>query len=115
MRRWNHLHLIIMGILLAVGVGAGVLTSCSDDPPAVVKNDGSKKDMAFDTTKPTTPDSRKPDSFPQKDKARDKNPWPNPEAYVGSSFGCQSDTDCFGQRCCPTPWGVKLCASTCQP
>jgi hypothetical protein len=29
-------------------------------------------------------------------------------------FGCQSDADCFGQLCCPTPWGVKLCAPACD-
>jgi large exoprotein involved in heme utilization and adhesion len=23
--------------------------------------------------------------------------------------GCKTDTDCFGQACCPTPWGCKLC------
>jgi hypothetical protein len=33
--------------------------------------------------------------------------------YKGAAFGCQMDSDCFGQKCCPTPWGVKLCAPTC--
>jgi len=40
--------------------------------------------------------------------------WSSPEAgYSASPFGCQSDADCFGQRCCTTPWGVKLCAPAC--
>lgn len=34
--------------------------------------------------------------------------------YSGNTFGCQSDNDCFGQRCCATPWGVKLCRSDCN-
>jgi hypothetical protein len=37
-----------------------------------------------------------------------------PDTYASSApFGCASDADCFGQKCCPTPWGVKLCAPTC--
>jgi hypothetical protein len=38
--------------------------------------------------------------------------WPDTYAS-GAPFGCASDADCFGQQCCPTPWGVKLCAPTC--
>jgi hypothetical protein len=36
---------------------------------------------------------------------------PNP--YQGSTFGCRADSDCFGQKCCHTPWGVRLCAPSC--
>jgi hypothetical protein len=43
---------------------------------------------------------------------QDSYQWP--DVYTGSPFGCQSDTDCFGLRCCPTPWGVKLCAEVCE-
>jgi len=39
--------------------------------------------------------------------------WP-PDTYVGSPFGCQQDSDCFGLKCCTTPWGVKLCAEVCN-
>jgi hypothetical protein len=43
------------------------------------------------------------------------NPWPQPEAgYTGSPFGCEHDRDCFGLRCCKSPWGVKLCAASCD-
>jgi hypothetical protein len=40
--------------------------------------------------------------------------WPDQGTYSGSPFGCQQDSDCFGLKCCPTPWGVKLCAEVCQ-
>ena len=40
-------------------------------------------------------------------------PWKQ-DTYVGTPFGCQVDSDCFGQLCCPTPWGVQLCAPTCD-
>jgi hypothetical protein len=40
--------------------------------------------------------------------------WPTGDSYSGAPFGCRNDSDCFGQRCCPTPWGVKLCAPTCS-
>jgi len=39
--------------------------------------------------------------------------WPPDTGYIGSPFGCQKDSDCFGLKCCGTPWGVKLCADTC--
>ncbi len=37
-----------------------------------------------------------------------------PDTYSGTPFGCTTDADCFGQVCCKTPWGVKLCMATCQ-
>lgn len=40
-------------------------------------------------------------------------PW-TVDSYVGTPYGCQADSDCFGQICCPTPWGVKLCATVCD-
>lgn len=39
--------------------------------------------------------------------------WPSTDGYSGSPLGCRSDSDCFGLRCCDTPWGVKLCAASC--
>lgn len=39
--------------------------------------------------------------------------WPPDTGYVGAPFGCHKDSDCFGLKCCETPWGVKLCAETC--
>ncbi len=40
---------------------------------------------------------------------------PLPDSYVSAPFGCLSNHDCFGQECCPTAWGVRLCAPTCDP
>ena len=40
--------------------------------------------------------------------------FPQPDSYKPSPFGCSSDADCFGQKCCATPWGVKLCAPSCD-
>jgi len=37
-----------------------------------------------------------------------------PDTYSGTPFGCQADAECFGLKCCPTPWGVKLCTEVCQ-
>ena len=37
------------------------------------------------------------------------------DGYAGSPFGCSVDADCGVQRCCETPWGVKLCADFCAP
>jgi hypothetical protein len=57
-----------------------------------------------------------PDIAPERDgvqPAKD-TPWPKSETYGGGPFGCQVDAECLGQRCCPTPWGVKLCAPTCD-
>jgi len=36
------------------------------------------------------------------------------DQYMPAPFGCKSDADCFGQKCCKTPWGIKLCAPTCR-
>ena len=51
---------------------------------------------------PTFPDYPSPDRKPVL-----------PDGYQAQPFGCSLDSDCFGQRCCPTPWGVKLCATVC--
>lgn len=39
---------------------------------------------------------------------------PPDTGYFGAPFGCQQDSDCFGLKCCETPWGVKLCKEVCQ-
>jgi hypothetical protein len=46
---------------------------------------------------------------------RSDQPATPPDGYVPAPFGCLSDQDCFGQECCPTPWGVRLCQATCDP
>ncbi len=57
------------------------------------------------------PDVTYPDSKP----ASDLFPWPPDQGgYSPSPFGCHLDADCFGVKCCSTPWGVKLCAPVCN-
>ncbi len=58
----------------------------------------------------------------------DKGGWPPPpdqkippdqyqpppdKGYTPSPFGCTVDAECFGLKCCATPWGVKLCSNEC--
>jgi hypothetical protein len=85
-----------------------VLAGCPGDVDTPSDSSGTEKDSAWgagdtqqwypDTTQPTT------DTF-----------WPTGDAYAGTPFGCEQDSDCFDLKCCPTPWGVKLCAATCSP
>jgi hypothetical protein len=94
--------------------GALVLTGCSDNKPPVVVDKGKPKDGG----------GQQPDQYVYPDLVKNDQPvWPDQpkydlpppaDAYVGTPFGCQSDTDCFGQVCCATPWGVKLCAPSCD-
>lgn len=51
--------------------------------------------------------------WPDLPKTKDTWPWPA-DGYLGTPFGCQTDSDCFGQKCCPTPWNVKLCSPDCS-
>ena len=94
----------LAGLLFALS-----LSACDEDEVAPAKDIGVdvfKADMP-----PVVPD-----------KGPDQILWPDlppPDAepdkggYKPSPFGCTSDADCFGQRCCPTPWGVKLCSADC--
>ncbi len=115
-----------MVAVLAVGVLGLVfmMPGCSDDPPPAYKDTfEDKKDKGpgeggTDVTPPTpdvnppTPDQPAwPDIWPDTSQTPD---WYLPPDYSGSPFGCQTNADCFGQKCCPTPWGVKLCAPTCD-
>ena len=93
--------LIVAAAVLALCIG-----SCSDDgsPPP--------------DTKPAV--EAGPDMPPADMPPSDQYVWPEtsppeggPDQYTGGPFGCASDADCFGLKCCPTPWGVKLCAPTC--
>ena len=113
--------------VMAVGILGLVflMPGCSDDPPPVykdtfedkkgvgsgeggTKNDGNKPNPDI----PGTPDQPVwPDIWPDTSKTPDW--YQPPDWYSGSPFGCQTNADCFGQKCCPTPWGVKLCAPTC--
>jgi hypothetical protein len=103
---------------LGLGLLLGLLlfaVSCGDDKPPVVNPDKGTPDAPqVADLPPPGPEAQVPDKFVWPD-FPPKDTWPQPQdSYVGSSFGCQSDGDCFGQKCCPTPWGVKLCAPTCN-
>ena len=114
--------------VLAVGVLGLVfmMPGCSDDPPPLYKDTfEDKKDQALGEggtadlpqTKPDGPVTQDtvpvwPDIWP--DTGQPLDWYQPPDWYSGSPFGCQTNADCFGQKCCPTPWGVKLCAPTCD-
>ena len=101
---------------LAVGIAAG----CDEDGPPSDTSDTFREDgvLPMDQTppdQPLPPDQEPPDV---------QNPWPDwprwpdmgtrPNDYGGAPFGCQTDADCFGEKCCETPWGVKLCSPDCN-
>lgn len=51
--------------------------------------------------------------FPDLPAQSPDQPWPTPDSYPSAPFGCETDDDCFGQACCPTAWGVRICAPSC--
>ena len=104
---------ICIGVVAILIVIAAALGACSDDTSPPV--DGAKVEAGGDGPTADTvpwPDQAQPDQFVWPDQGEDQIVWP--DTYSGTPFGCQSDADCFGQKCCPTPWGVKLCAPTCS-
>lgn len=105
---------ILAALLLAAGVAA-VIVSCSDSSPGTTADGSTKKDVAVGQDGNITP---KPDStvdsFFWPDGTITSDAWPQDQGYTGSTFGCKDDSDCFGQKCCATPWGVRLCADACQ-
>lgn len=119
-RRKRSILTCAMGALLAgvVAVGVVSLGSCSGDAPPAVDS-GPKKDgkLPVDWGQDpdyAQPDRGAPDQYVWPDIKPPADTWPHPtDSYAGTPFGCTSDADCFGQKCCLTPWGVKLCAATC--
>lgn len=49
--------------------------------------------------------------WPDQPKPKDMFVWP--DTYSGMPFGCETDDECFGLKCCKTPWGVSMCAKQC--
>ena len=105
-------RLFIVGAALAGLLFAFSLSACDEDEgPGTTVDIG--VDMETVDQKVTPPVDLGPDTNSQ---------WPDgpvPDqkvdtGYKPSPFGCTSDKDCFGQRCCPTPWGVKLCTPSCD-
>ncbi len=99
---------LLLGMLL-------VAASCGDSKPPVVTPDKGTDAPQVKDLPPPGPEAKVPDKFVWPD-FPPKDTWPQPhDTYIGAqAFGCQTDSDCFGQKCCPTPWGVKLCAPTCD-
>lgn len=85
--------------LLILSLGFALALGCAGELP---RNDG--KSPAAEA--PLWPDLPPPKS---------EQPGPTPDGYAPAPFGCLSNQDCFGQECCPTAWGVHLCAPTCDP
>ncbi len=104
-------------LIVVLSLALGLALGCSDDDPPV----GSDAPVKLDNGNNGFPDTYQglepiswPDfSWPDTVAPADIFPWPS-DAYKGTTFGCRWDSDCFGQKCCPTPWGIKLCAPTCK-
>jgi hypothetical protein len=104
--------LSLMGAVALVFVF--ILGSCGDSKPPVNPDKKITHEAGVDGPTADVPTTT-PDKYVWPDqKQGDKWPWPTPDQYVPTPFGCQADSDCFGQKCCATPWGVKLCAPTCD-
>ncbi len=121
MRRFRGYRLL-MSIMAITGLLCALaLAGCEDDKVAVPPKD-SGTDISLDDMKPDgkTADISKTPDGPQwpdiwgPEGGTNKDIFPSPDGYKSSPFGCSADADCFGQKCCPTPWGVKLCAPSCD-
>jgi hypothetical protein len=108
----RRLLLFLILIVLGVALVAGAFASCGGSNPPI------HADAKVKEAGPDGPNNPFPDVGPGRetvwpDSVAD-SPWPITDGYTGGSFGCQVDSDCFGQMCCPTPWGVKFCAPSCD-
>ena len=112
---------IIRLCMLTLLGSALVFVGCSDDAAPGTKDTGNK--VSPDTRSPFQNDfGVRPDYGYTP--GRDSQAWPDvgsgwnydfggTDPYSGAPFGCSVDADCFGRQCCPTPWGVKICADSC--
>ena len=98
--------LFMVASLMACGARSSIGTAGNASNDAAMDTVWPVKDVAI-------PDRRPSDRFNWPDAPTDFFVWP--EVYAGTPFGCRSDADCFGERCCRTPWGVNLCNATCWP
>lgn len=105
--RW----LALLPVLALLGCGARSSVTDASFKDA----SGPRKDGALDAPLKDVPVKLDKVKWPDLPPKRDKWPWPT-DGYAGSGspFGCQLDSDCFGVKCCPTPWGVHLCAADCD-
>jgi hypothetical protein len=91
------LRSLVLLVLLVLASG------CAGELP---REDGKVSDLSATPDQPPWPDLPPP---------RPEAQLPLPDGYKSAAFGCAQDSDCFGQRCCSTPWGVKLCSPVCDP
>jgi hypothetical protein len=103
--------------LLGCGGRSSVTDASFKDVPGPGRRDGpldALVDRRVETRRQDVPVQRDKVTWPDVTR-KDKWPWPA-DGYSsgGSPFGCQVDSDCFGVKCCPTPWGVHLCATDCD-
>jgi hypothetical protein len=99
--------------LISMFVIGCLAAGCGDSKPPVLDKKVTKEAGADGPVMPDMPQQLDKYVWPDQKKG-DKWPWPTPDQYVPAPFGCQADSDCFGQKCCATPLGVKLCAPTCD-
>ncbi len=98
---------------------AAMLLSCGDDKPPAKNPDTGVRDFSAlpdNNTIADLPFANQEKQVMPDHGTSDKKVYQDypPSDYSAGAFGCQADSDCFGQKCCPTPWGVKLCAPTCD-
>ncbi len=123
-RTWLLVSLSLALTLAGCGARSSVIDAAEESdgtPGKDARSEGRRDGRARDGRRDIPVDWRplpdqKRDKFiwPDLPKPKDSWPWPH-DGYPGTSpFGCQTESDCFGQKCCPTPWNIKLCAPDCS-
>lgn len=129
-----------MRVKIVLAALVAILGACDDDrnvPPPGADTVGQQDAVGWDTTQPdvwTQPDQPWPDQYVPDQHVPDTYVWPDqhppdqfvwpdqhppdqfvwPDTYSGTPFGCEQDAQCFGKKCCKTPWGIKICADSCR-
>jgi len=125
-RRFQLCLTLVVSAVVAGSCGRTQLNSAGGDPARDgshdVAGDGPQdgiRDIPWwhrDATRRDAPrnDGPRVDLFVWPDTTPKDDLWPKTDTYSsGTPFGCSSDADCFHIKCCPTPWGVKLCMGRC--
>lgn len=92
-------------ILAALCALSWIIVACAGEAPKVPEAGADARPVVSDSAQNVWPDTSPP-----------QDTWPHSaDSYAGTPFGCTSDAECFGRRCCATPWGISLCAERCPP
>ena|SRR3989339_763569 len=123
MRHSNVVLYSLISVCLILVVGIIIQAGCDSSKVTPTGDSGVTPDATTNVDIPkTNPDvSIQIDTFVWPDKGTTdeglvppKDMW-NADGYQGGvPYGCQVDSDCFGEKCCPTPWGIKICAASCN-